>query len=133
MSVTRQECDLVRTELGPECTFADVAQKLGVGVNTVRRRYSKVEQKRWTREMRKARRESYLQAEAKKVLSYVRRTGELPSAEEAQKHAGVSSHAMRVLGGWSAIVKAAGLTPRKPGRPKDQPKLPPPPQVRHWQ
>ena len=128
MTVTRDQIDATRQHLGPTATFREVAAVLGVGENTVRRRFTKAEIRQWTRDMRKAKKVEYLAHEAKKVKGKYLSMGRLPTAHES----GVTTHAMRALGGYSKIVAAAGLVPRKPGRPKDRP-LPQPPKVKHWQ
>lgn len=134
MPVTRQDCDGVRQDLGPTATFEQVAARLGCSPNTVRRRYSKRERGTLFRHRRKAERGAYLSREAAKVAAWHQKHGTVPTARQAEA-AGVNTHAMKVLGGYAAIVRAAGLVPRKPGRPKwTAPKEhPQPATIQHWQ
>ena len=114
MELTRQVIEDTRTALGPTATFAQVAKKLGVGENSVRRMFTEYERQRWTRQMRSAKRKVYLAREAKRVKASYLATGQIPTARQS----GVSSYAMRLLGGYNVIMKAAGFHPRSPGRPR---------------
>jgi hypothetical protein len=130
--ITREVCDAARAHLGMTATPSQVAKYLKCGPNTVRRRYTIKEQRKWTALIRKARREAAIDRAARKVLSVFRRTGKLPLAHDS----GVTTNLMNAAGGYNAIVKRAGLLPRKPGRPRKGalPLLqPPPPKVKHWQ
>lgn len=134
MPVTRQQCDAMFTELGEAATFEQVADRLGCSPNTVRRRYTHWERKRFCKARKRVHRAAYLAREAAKVRAYHKMHHKVPTARQAEA-AGVNTHAMKALGGYAAIVAAAGFTPRKPGRPKWKapPSHPQPDTIQYWQ
>jgi len=108
VAVTKLQIQECRQRLGSGCSVPDVAEALGVAIPTVRRRLSAPELHEWATAYRQNRKDGYLDRAIRKLKIKALALNKFPTAREA----GIHTTVLTKCGGYNAIARAAGFTPR---------------------